>query len=201
MPKKIILIGAGGHSKVIQDILLDSGKEIFGILDDNVSDKNILGKLSDVEKYKEDYQFIIAIGNNEVRKKIAIKYKLDYAIIIHPRAIISKDVIIEEGTVIMAGAIINTGTKIGKHCIINTGAIVEHNNLLENYVHISPGGILAGTVFVGELSWIGAGATVINNIKILKKAIVGAGSVVIQDIPSNSIAVGVPTKILKVDNK
>ena len=98
----------------------------------------------------------------------------------------------------MAGSIINTGTKIGKHCIINTKSSLDHDNIIENYVHISPGATLAGTVHIKEKTWICAGATIINNITIAKNNIIGAGSVVIKDInKEDSIYVGVPTRKIK----
>ena len=100
----------------------------------------------------------------------------------------------------MAGAIVNTGTKIGKHCIINTRSSLDHDNIVEDYVHISPGVTLAGNVHIKEKTWICAGTTIINNITINKNNIIGAGSVVIKDITTeNSTYVGVP--VVRIDNK
>lgn len=199
--REVIIIGAGGHSKVIEDILILNGRKIAGFLDDNSSGGEILGKIELIEKYKEKYDFILAIGNNEVREKISIKHQLEYTIAIHPKAIIAKNVEIHNGTVVMAGAIINSNTKIGKQCIINTGAIIEHDNKIEDYAHISPGAILAGNVKVSKKTWIGAGVTIIQGINIGKEAIIGAGSVVIKDIPELCVAVGSPAKPIKFIEK
>ena len=172
--KNVIIIGAGGHAKVIADIICENKEDnLIGFLDDDIElqgkniylDKKVIGTTKDIEKYKDNY-FIIGIGNNETRKKIAEKYNLKWYRTAHPKAIFSKDIEIGEGTIIMPGAIINPGAKIGKHCIINTGAIIEHDNKIEDFVHISPNATLCGTVKVGELTHIGAGAIVKNNIEI-----------------------------------
>lgn len=204
MPKDIIIIGAGGHAKVIADIIYKSGDNLIGFLDDNLSlqgkkiylDKKVIGTTKDIDKYKE-YYFVIGIGNNSIRKKINNENNLKLYTAIHPSAIIAQDVKIGTGSVIMAGVVINPGTVIGKNCIINTCSSLDHDNLLEDYVHISPGAHLAGTVSVKEGTWICTGATIINNITIAQNNIIGAGSVVIKDInEENGTYVGVPVKML-----
>lgn len=205
MPKDVIIIGAGGHAKVIADIIDKSNDNVIGFLDDNLSlqekkiylDKKVIGTTKDINKYKE-YYFVIGIGNNNIRENIANNHDLKWYTAIHPSAIIANEVSIEEGSVVMAGSIINTGTKIGKHCIINTKSSLDHDNIIENYVHISPGATLAGTVHIKEKTWICASATIINNITIAKNNIIGAGSVVIKDInKEDSIYVGVPARKIK----
>lgn len=202
MPKNVVIIGAGGHAKVIADIITKSNDNVIGFLDDNLDiqsktiylNKTVLGTTKDIDKYKE-YYFIIGIGNNNIRENIANSYDLKWYTAIYPNAIIANEVSIEEGSVVMAGSIINTGTKIGKHCIINTKSSLDHDNIIENYVHISPGATLAGTVHIKEKTWICAGATIINNITIAKNNIIGAGSVVIKDInETNGTYVGVPAR-------
>lgn len=202
--KRVIILGASGHAKVIADIIKSSGDEIIGFLDDNLDiqgsivfdNKKVLGTIkNDIYKYKDNY-FIIGIGNNKIRKEIYDNYtELKWYTAIHNSAIISENVIIGEGTVIMPGAIVNIGSIIGKHVIINTRASIDHENIIEDFVHISPGAVLAGNVHVKELSWICAGAVVINNIKINRNNVIGAGAVVINDIvDENGIHVGVPVK-------
>lgn len=202
MPKNVVIIGAGGHAKVIADIITKSNDNVIGFLDDNLDiqnktiylNKTVLGTTKDIDKYKE-YYFVIGIGNNNIRENIANSYDLKWYTAIHPNAIIANEVSIEEGSVVMAGSIINTGTKIGKHCIINTKSSLDHDNIIEDYVHISPGATLAGTVHIKEKTWICAGATIINNITIAKNNIIGAGSVVIKDInEENGTYVGVPAR-------
>ncbi|MDO4963628.1 MAG: acetyltransferase [bacterium] len=205
MQKEVIIIGAGGHAKVIAEIILKSGDKVVGFLDDNLElqnkniylDKKVIGTTSDIEKFKKNY-FIIGIGNNAIRRKINENNKLKLYTAIHPSAIIASDVKISEGTVIMPGVVINPGTKIGANCIINTSSSLDHDNVIEDYVHISPGAHLAGTVTVKENTWLCTGVIVKNNIIIEKNNIIGAGSVVIKDIlETNNTYVGVPAKVLK----
>ena len=204
MSKDVIIIGAGGHAKVIADIIYKSGDNLIGFLDDNLANKGkeiylgkkVLGTTKDIENYNKNY-FVIGIGNNSIRKKINNENNLKLYTAIHPSAIIAQDVKIGTGSVIMAGVVINPGTVIGKNCIINTCSSLDHDNLLEDYVHISPGAHLAGTVTIKEGTWICTGATIINNITIAQNNIIGAGSVVIKDInEENGTYVGVPVKML-----
>ena len=200
MGKNVIILGASGHAKVIADIVVKSGDNLIGFLDDNKEIKNkvifdnkkVIGTIIDCYNYPDVY-FIIGIGSNKIRRTISKKYNLNWYTAIHPNAIIADDVEIGEGTVVMAGTIINIGTKIGKHCIINTSSSIDHDNILEDFVHISPGAHLAGTVTVKNGTWICAGAIVINNIRIEKNNVIGAGAVVIQSINTeNSTYVGIP---------
>lgn len=202
--KDVIILGAGGHAKVIADIVKKNNDNLLGFLDDNeeiqnqiiYDNKKVIGKIDECINY-DDVYFIIGIGSNKVRKMLSEKYNLNWYTAIHPSAIIADDVTIEEGTVIMPGAIINSGSKIGTHCIVNTKVSIDHDNIIEDFVHISPGATLAGTVHIKESTWICAGATIINNITIEKDNIIGAGAVVIRDIlDTNHTFVGVPAKKL-----
>lgn len=204
MSKSVLIIGASGHGKVIADIIVNSGNKVVGFLDDSddIQGKSIvgfpvLGKIADYVNYK-DCEFVIAIGNPYIREKIANELPVKWHIAIHPKAIISSiDVEIDEGTVIMANAVVNPSVKIGKHCIVNTGAIVEHDNVLDDYVHISPNATLAGTVTVGELTHIGVGANVKNNVSIIANCTIGAGAAVVNDITESGTYVGVPARKIK----
>lgn len=199
MNKKVIILGASGHGKVIADIVIKSEDKLVGFLDDGI-EKNtevigykVLGKISDAYQY-EDCEFVIGIGSNEIRKKISHNLQLRWYTAIHPTVQIALDVNIGEGTVIMANSVINTSTKIGKHCIINTSSIIEHDNYINDYVHISPNSTLCGTVHIGKLTHIGAGTTIRNNISITDNCIIGAGSVVVKNIDDSGTYVGVPVR-------
>lgn len=204
---KIIVIGAGGHSKVVQDIINDSSDDkIYAILDDAVSNtvikKDIIYSNTNYIKELniEKHSFVIAIGDNQVRKSIVEKLSIPnilYATLIHPSAVVSKSSKIEEGTVVMPGAVINANSTIGKHSIINTNAVIEHDSLLRDFVHVSPGSVLSGEVTVGIETHLGSGSIVIPGKKIGSKSIIGAGAVVTKDIPCNVTAVGIPAKIIK----
>ena len=212
--KKIIIIGSGGHAKVVADIILTREKElnenlkIIGFLDDNFKNLRydnifnipILGDLNNIDNFSknEDYFFIIAIGSNEVRKKISEKYKeLNYYTAIHPKSIISREVEIGSGTVVMANVVINPASTIGRHCIVNTSSVIEHDNKIGDYVHISPNTTLCGGVNIDDSSWIGAGSVVRQQIYIGKNVVVGANSVVVKDIENSCIVAGNPAKKIK----
>lgn len=202
MSKKLVIIGASGHGKVIADIALKNGYEIVGFLDDNESLQEIcgfpvLGSIKTVCDYKEDCEFVIAIGNNTIREKIATEYDVRWATLIHPSAVLGMQVQIGEGTVVMANAIINPCARVGKHCIINTGAIVEHDNALADYVHLSPNATLAGTVRVGTGTHVGVGACVKNNVVITEHVVIGAGATVVKDITEVGVYVGVPARRMR----
>lgn len=198
MSKPVIIIGAGGHGKVIADIVLRSGDTVLGFLDDRtgiytVAGIPVLGPCDHYSRY-QDAWFVLGIGNAEVRERLSNTMAgVKWYKAIHPSAFVSPmDTSIGEGTVVMAGAVINPGTKIGKHCIVNTGAIIDHDNQIESLVHISVGAKLAGAVHIGKHSWIGIGAVVKNNVSICENCMIGAGAVVVKDIIKPGTYVGVP---------
>ena len=207
MKDKLLIIGAGGHGKVVADIALkmDRWKEI-AFLDDNEDIKTsmgieVIGKSADMYRYIKDYDIFVAIGTNEMRKIIQEKLEIRGAnipVLIHPEAVIGREVEIGVGTVIMAGVVVNCCTTIGKGCIINTGATIDHDNLIEDYVHISPGVHTAGAVRIGKGTWLGIGSIVSNNITITSGCTIGAGAVVVRDIDKSGTYVGVPAR--RIDN-
>jgi len=208
----MFLYGAGGHAKVIIDILKSNGITVSEIFDDDPAIESFMG--IPVSHDRIWFPLIISIGNNRVRKALVEKItKMERFVVNASRndgvfspfvgdksAIISDCASIEEGTVVMQGAIIQSSAKIGKHCIINTGASVDHDCLIEDYVHVAPGCTLCGNVKIGEGSFIGAGTVIIPNITIGKWSVVGAGSVVTRDIPDNVVAYGSPCKPLRIRN-
>lgn len=193
----MFLYGAGGHAKVIMDILRAEGKCIEALIDDNKDLKEVMGVKVVNGELDNISPLIISIGNNRTRKLITEKVKAEFGMAIHPSAIISDSAVIEAGTVVMQGAIVQACAHIGKHCIINTGASVDHECIIEDFVHISPHSTLCGNVHVGEGAWIGAGTTIIPGVKIGKWSVVGAGSVVTKDIPDGVLAVGNRCKVIK----
>ena len=208
MQHKVIVLGAGGQAKVIADIIIKNNDLLLGFLDDNkekntniISDYKVIGKFDDcieIQEKNSEIEFVIAIGDNKDRMKIAQKYNLSYYTAIHPNAVIGMNAKIKEGTVIMANAVINPDASIGRHCIINTGVIVEHDNEIEDFVHLSPNSTLAGTVRVGCCTHIGAGSTIRNNINIGSNIVIGAGTVVVKDMEEPGTYIGVPaSKLIK----
>lgn len=203
MKSKLLIIGASGHGKVVADIALKMNKwEQIAFLDDNenihsVMGINIIGHSEDALNYIKDFDIFIAIGDNRIREKIQEKLESKGASIptlVHPSAVVGEQVNMLSGTVVMGGAVINSCTTIGKGCIINTGATIDHDNIIEDYVHLSPGVHLAGTVRVGRGTWLGIGSIVSNNIEITSWCKIGAGAVVVKNITETGTYVGVPAR-------
>lgn len=199
MNNRLVIIGAGGHGKVIADNALKNGYTDICFLDDYATgvcmDFPIVGtsaKIADFHDGKTD--FVIAVGSNEIRKQIAETYAVNWITLVHPSAQIAACVSIGKGTVVMAGVVINSCAVIGEHCIINSSAVVEHDNAIGNYVHISPNAALGGTVRVEDLTHVGIGAVVRNNIRICGRSTIGAGAVVIKNIERPGTYIGVPAK-------
>lgn len=184
----MIIFGAGGHAKVILDILLSQNVKIDCILDDAPNCIELFGiKVVPNSGTVEINNAIIAIGNNKVRKEIVGQFPVFYKNAFHTSAIISSFSKVDEGTVIFANAVINADATIGKHCIINTGAVVEHDCKISDFVHIAQNVSLSGHVSVGEGSVIGCGSSITSGIKIGKWVEIEAGAVILENIPDYTI--------------
>ena len=203
MKDKLIIIGASGHGKVVADIAIKMNKwQSIAFLDDDESIKTsmgleVIGRTTDAFTYKDEADFFVAIGSNTTREKIQeklIEEGINVICLIHPSAVIGTNVEIGFGSVVMAGVVINSSSRIGNGCIINTSSSIDHDNVIENYVHISPGVNMAGTVKVGKRSWLGIGSVVSNNVNICSGCKVGAGAVVVKDITEPGTYVGVPVR-------
>lgn len=207
--KKIILIGASGHGKVIADIAIKNGYEIVGFLDDNEEIKQVMGfpvvgRIKDFSDYINAVEYVVCIGNAIIRKTIQdelINNNCKVATLIHPNAVIGMNVTIGQGSVVMAGAVINSDTIIGDGCIVNTGATVDHDCKIGDYVHIAVGAHIAGMVSVGQETWVGAGAIIKNCVNVCAGCMIGAGAVVVNNLYKEATYIGVPAKInVKVEN-
>lgn len=192
----ITLYGAGGHCKVVMDILECNGLYAKHVVDDNPHDTVFmelpLGK-PDGNPYESA---IITIGDCCIRKKIVDRISVGhYITAVHPSAIVCKNAKLGEGTVIVHGAIVQACATIGRHCIVNTKASVSHDVVLHDFVHVASGATICGGSEVGECTWIGAGSVVKQGVKIGKNCMIGAGSVVVSDIPDNVVAFGNPCRV------
>lgn len=202
MSDNVILIGAGGHAKVIADMVLKSGDHLIGFLDDDTEKTEVMGcpVLGPIGAWREftgEAMFLLALGSSSLREKLAGQMKVRWYTAIHPAAQIGADVVIGEGTTVMANAVLNPGARIGRHCIVNTAAVVEHDNQIGDYVHISVGARLGGTVQIGKGSWVGIGAVIKNNVSVCGGCMVGAGAVVVKDLAAPGVYVGIPARKVK----
>jgi sugar O-acyltransferase (sialic acid O-acetyltransferase NeuD family) len=206
----IVVIGGGGHAKVIMSILKKlRNYNLLGYFD-----RNDQGDILGVKCIGDDSQGPnifrngckqAALGLGQLksslnRKQIVEFYNeigFEFPAIVSPSAQINEDVIIGEGSVVMDGTVINSGTKIGKYSIINTSSSIDHDCIIDDFTHIAPGVTLSGGVEIGNDCLIGTGSTVIQYIEIASKVIVGAGSVVTKDIQESGVYVGVPARRVK----
>ncbi len=193
---EVYLYGAGGHAKVIIDVLKSKGLLVKEIFDDNpeiIKCMNIPVVNTEVHS-----PLIISIGNNKTRKAVVEKLQgVSYTKAISEFSIVSESSTVGLGSVVIQGAVVQASVIIGEHVIINTGATVDHDCVIQDYVHIAPGCNLCGNVEVGEGTFIGAGTTIIPGVKIGKWAVVGAGSVIRNNIPDNVMVAGNPSRIYK----
>jgi len=207
----VILWGASGHARVVADIIRSGGSyEIAGFIDDlqparageTFEGAPLLGGRDALAAARENgvTHLIVAIGHCDARleaARFAVANGFTLATAIHPSAVIATSARVGIGTVVAAHAVVNPGTVIGENVIVNTSASIDHDCTIADGVHISPRACLAGSVRVGEASWIGAGATVIDGRTIGRRSIVGAGAVVVRDIPDDVLAYGVPARIVR----
>jgi sugar O-acyltransferase (sialic acid O-acetyltransferase NeuD family) len=208
--KKVIIIGGGGHSKVLLDCLLLSGASIIGITDidsknchSNCSKVKFIGKDEAIFHYNlNDILLVNGLGFTDKSNRRAAIFELfknqgySFASVIHPSAIISNDVVLSEGVQVMAGSVIQPGCVIGANSIINTSVTIDHDCIIAKNVHIAPGAVLSGNVTVELSVFVGAGSTILPGVNISSGSIVGAGALVNKNILANSKVYGVPAKVV-----
>lgn len=202
----VILIGGGGHAKVIIDIFQeDEHFEVIGCTVSNSPASSVLGVrvLGDDSQLSTIYssgvrKAFVAIGDNRARRNAAQSVlALGFTLInaVSRRAIVSPRVTFATGIAIMPGAVINACSRLGDGCIVNTGATIDHDCEIGNWAHVAPGTNLAGCVTVGDGAFLGVGCRVIPGIKIGDWSTIGAGATVISDVPARVTAVGVPARV------
>jgi acetyltransferase EpsM len=211
LKEKLLIWGARGHALVVADIAQLSGKfEVVGYIDnvnsaragESFAGTMVLGGIDALPRMGAEgvRSIAIAVGSCAARLQlggIATQHGFDLATLIHPNAVLARDVRVGVGTVVAAGAVINPGSSIGKLVIVNTNASVDHECVLADGAHISPGVHLGGRVSVGASAWIGIGASVKDGVQIGARAVIGAGSVVVKDVPAGLVAYGCPARVKK----
>jgi sugar O-acyltransferase (sialic acid O-acetyltransferase NeuD family) len=208
----VVIVGAGGHGRVVLDILRTGGTHTpVGFIDADTSRTGtrvdglpVMGPVNLLSKFRRQQDVrgaIVAIGDNRVRASYAelvLQGNLELVNAIHPSAIVSSTAKLGLNIVLAAGAIVSTDAHLADSAVVNTGAIVDHECHVGRAVHISPGVVLAGRVQVEEGAFVGIGARVIPCMRIGTHATVGAGAVVIDDVPPHATVVGVPARVVKV---
>jgi sugar O-acyltransferase (sialic acid O-acetyltransferase NeuD family) len=208
--KQIVLIGAGGHARVVWDtielIRERSDWQVIAVLDDNpalwgksFAMLTIDGPIQKIERMPADAA-LLAIGDNRARRDVYAQIQssgIPFVNAIHPCTVIARDAQLGTGVVAFANVVVNPGSRIGDNVILNTACSVDHDCVIGAHAHIAPGVRLAGTVSVGEGTLMGIGSIAIPNVTIGEWVTVGAGSVVTQDMPARVTAVGVPARIIQ----
>jgi sugar O-acyltransferase (sialic acid O-acetyltransferase NeuD family) len=208
--RPVIVLGAGGHARVLIDALQELGTEIMGLTDPDktlwgqtLMDVDILGpdeKIFDI--HPERILLVNALGSTKstrARQELFETWQqrsYSFATVVHPKAVLAKSVQLAEGVQILAGAVINPNTKIGANTIVNTGAIVEHDCIIGDHVHLAPGARVAGNVTIGKAAHIGIGSTIIQGLTLGENCLVAAGAVVVRSVPDKAVVMGVPGKIV-----
>jgi sugar O-acyltransferase (sialic acid O-acetyltransferase NeuD family) len=212
-PPEVILWGGTGQAKMVRPIIEHFGARVIAVFDDTVGlappfpDVPVYGGWSAFEQWivgrrADGLGFSVTIGNPHGRVRVRLHDKLVAAglhpvTVVHPNTSVAGSAVIGEGSQILPGAVIGVDAFLGRQCIINTRASIDHEDVLEDGVEVSPGATLCGLVYVEENGWIGAGATVLPRVHIGADAIVGAGAVVTRHVPSGARVVGVPARQMK----
>ena len=205
MSEGIVVYGAGGHAKVVCDVLLCAGLEVLGFVDDDAKTHGTLvlglpvfGPGAWLERGK--HAVALGIGSNAVRRAVLAACEARGVRVIsavHPAACVARSAQIGIGTVVMAFAAVNPDARIGRGVIINTAAVVEHDVVVGDFAHLSPRSAMGGAARVGELAHLGIGATILPGVSVGDESIIGGGAVVARDVPPRVVAYGVPARVAR----
>ena len=202
----VIVIGGGGHAKVLVSTLLLLHRRVLGFVDRRPSMPPLLGiaQLGDDSavflESPNQVRLVNGVGSIDStvsRRTVYEKFRerqYVFDTVIHPSAVIAPEVQIEDGVQVMAGAVVQPGSRVGANAIINTGARVDHDCSIDAHAHVAPGATLSGHVHIGEGAHVGTGASIIQGINVGVAAMVGAGAVVVSDVPAGVTVVGVPAR-------
>ena len=201
----LIIYGAGGHGRVVLDVALADEAAVTWVLDDSPESTSVYGiPLIRPDEFEwrpasGPWNFLVAIGKNSKRAdlyKQMCEWGGSPVNLIHPKAILTERCCLDHGIVAMAGVVVNPGARIGCNVVLNTSCSVDHDCIVADHAQLCPGVHLSGNVTVGELTMVGTGANVIPGVQIGAGCTIGAGAVVTRDIPDNSMAMGVPARVV-----
>ncbi|THF56605.1 acetyltransferase [Ollibium composti] len=206
MKRSLLVLGCGGHGRVVADAAFECGYDEVAFLDDVGSAHQprglkVLGPFAATADFAPDWPAAIAaVGNGDLRLRLFHDIRqlgFETPSIVHPSAVVSRGALIGNGVFVAAGAIINTDARIGDAVIVNTGARIDHDCEIGVGSHIAPGATLSGSVVVGQRTWLGTGCSVRQGTRIGEKVMVGVGAAVVSDLADGLTYVGVPARVLK----
>lgn len=208
MTRPLVILGAGGHGRVVLDTAVAAGWPLRGFIDgtktigEDINNLSVIGgdRLLDDPSFLAQHLFVVAIGDQQARRRLSLGICAkggQLARVRHPTCVISPSAFIGDGTVIIAGAIVNANARVGRFCILNTGCTVDHDSVLGDGVQISPGANLAGRVRCEDDVFVGTGAVIIPGISIGVGATVGAGAIVIRDVAAGDFVAGNPARTIQ----
>lgn len=203
---RMIVIGGGGHGKVVAELAGLAGHSVIGFVDGGQpAGARILGlpvlgdeQLLEDGAFLREHAFVVAIGAQATRRRLALSLLergAALASLVHPRAVLAPSARLGCGSVVAAAAVVGTEARIGRFCIVNSNATVDHETALADGVQVCPGANLAGGVRCAADAFIGTGAAVLPSVRIGARAVVGAGAVVLRDVPAEAVAVGNPARL------
>ncbi len=208
----VVVLGTGGHAKVVIDIIERlPGFQLVGLIDPvlpsgvAVIGHPILGSDADLPALVGRYALggaVIAIGDNWLRSQVAKRVVdaapgLAFPAVVHPAAVVARSARVGRGTVVMAGAVVNSEAAVGEFCILNTNCSVDHECSVGDFASVAPRACLGGNVTVGEFAAVSLGASVIHRVRVGPHAVVGAGATVVRDVPANVVAYGTPARVVR----
>lgn len=210
--KAVVVLGAGGHARVLVDLLRRCGSlEPIALLDrdpallgERVLGVEVIGDDGALDRFDpEQVELVNGVGSTrstEARRSLFLHCRdlgFRFATLVHPAAIVARDVVLGEGSQVLAAAVINTGARIAEDCIVNTGALVEHDCRISAHAHVASGAVLAGNVTIHEGAHVGAGATLIQGVTVGSRSVIGAGAVVLRDVEDDAVVAGVPARVIE----
>ena len=204
MAKTVVVIGAGGHGKVVVSTLQEAGLIVDAIYDDRsqlwgsqILGVRVCGPIAELANSPSEFAGVVGIGDGRIRQRLVNSLKIDWLTAIHPQAYVHHSAKIGRGTVVFAGAVVQPNATIGEHVIVNTCASVDHDCQIDDFVGLGPGTHLSGSVKIARRSLLGTGCCVLPNVRIESDVTVGAGTVVIHDVPSGCTIVGPAPRIIQ----
>lgn len=206
--KTLIIVGASGFGKEVAWLAESCGYKVCGYLDDNegLEGKDfyklpVLGKVEDAVKYVQ-HQFVVAIGNPIVRKKIVnqlfmVTNKIKFATLIHPDCVMSDTVSISEGSIIASKCLFTVDISIGKHCVLNVGATIGHDSNVGDFSTLAPKSNVCGNVSIGNVVEIGTASSIVQGVSIGNSSMICMGSIVLKNVEPYTVVMGNPARVIK----